>query len=221
MNTIAIIGLGGIGSRIALELGSQGYNLDLYDFDTYETRNRERQPLAHRYAEGTPKADAHQSYLTEFFPGKFVSYPEGIKPGDRICADLIICAVDTSTGRNAIRQITIDSHTPFLTVANETDDGETCLMLPEWIGTPLDPWITWPTLADPDPPVKHVSCTDTAHIELNPQTPNTNQLMAATASWLANKSLTLNFELQDHDIARIIVTRWTIKTVQIHQLNDS
>lgn len=216
--TIAIIGVGGIGSRIALEMAQHGHNLVLIDFDTYEQHNRTRQPLAHLYEPGTNKATAHVDHLSQIYDQSFIAKTKKLTPESRIIADFIIIAVDTSEGRNTARTLCLEHGLPFLTVANETDDGEACLMIPEWQDTPKDPWVTWPDLYNPDPPDRGPSCTTDATIEKAPQTPNTNQLMASLAVWITQKFLDTDCNPTEFQIIRAIATEWNVKTIKANEL---
>ena len=179
MANLCIVGLGGIGSRIASALGLT-HNLVLIDPDTYEPQNSHRQPLALMYPNAL-KAEAISNFISSF-----TSLADSPTPTTQILPtpltqltplpllDLIICATDTNTGRLAARHHAHDQSIPLIIAANEQYDGEAYIYLPQWQNTPLDPWTIWPALNEPDAPNTAIHCTDPRIATQAPQTPPTN-----------------------------------------------
>ena len=191
---ITIIGLGGVGSVLAMRLGYH-YDTHLIDFDRFENANAFRQPLSILYPDEN-KARAHASYLKDLNchkikePTTTVSEDKIDKDSKLPITDIIICCVDNNAARNAIRSIALATKTPLIIAANESLDGEASMLMPEWAGTELDPWVTWPQLWDEsEPEERPLHCTDPRIVLDAPQTPIANFMAAALALWLAESFL--------------------------------
>ena len=79
INSIAIVGLGTLGSQIAKQLASLNYNLTLIDFDTIEQRNIPIQTLYTKEDLGKSKVLIAQKKLKQINPKlKIKSYNESI-----------------------------------------------------------------------------------------------------------------------------------------------
>lgn len=214
---INLVGLGGVGSVIARQMGLH-HNLHLVDFDVYESNNSHRQPLARIYPDAK-KVAAHKNWLynhntTLEKPPTITISDEAITSEGRLpLSDLIICAVDNNKARNACRKIAINSATPLIIAANEQMDGEASMLLPAWIKTDLDPWMTWPQLYDErtkdDIPIP---CTDPRIEETAPQTPVSNFMAASGAIWLAESFLARKSQVGLLDAIRFAFTQNTVKT---------
>lgn len=184
MDTV-IVGLGGVGSVIALRLGT-ARKLILIDHDKYEDRNAHRQPLARLY-KSVNKAEAHANELARISEHDHDKQKEALD-GDSILppCSLVIAAVDNKIGRNWARRHAMKRGVPLIIAANEQFDGEASLLMPEWQDTPLDPWVTWPELwEDTEKTANHIHCTDPRIAVEEPQTPLSNFMAASGAIWLA------------------------------------
>lgn len=217
---VTIIGLGGVGSVIALRMGLH-HRLNLIDFDTYETRNSFRQPLAY-LMEGENKAKAHKLHLEQLCDGdvaiEAIQKKITMEEQTPLC-DLIIAAVDNNAARNCARHWAIKTKTPLIIAANETEDAEASILFPEWEKTPLDPWITWPELWDESTPeTKPLSCTDPKIAEVAEQTPNANFMAAAGAIWLAEAFAARKFQYDEFTPIRFAMTRTMIRTKRPNDL---
>ena len=222
---ITIIGLGGVGSQVARQL-ALSHSLHLIDFDKYETRNAFRQPIAKLHI-NEYKSAAHAEYLQDGIFKDSEKEPhtysiEGIQSDSKIPpTDMVICAVDNNSARNATREICIKTETPLIIAANEQFDGEASILLPNWVKTKLDPWETWPQLYDESPTEddnKPIHCTDPRIATLEPQTPLANFMAAAGAVWLAEKFVAVNGKIEFFDPIRMSFTINTLRSKRPYDL---
>ncbi|HLC62990.1 MAG TPA: ThiF family adenylyltransferase [Candidatus Nanoarchaeia archaeon] len=103
INSIAIVGLGTLGSQIAKQLASLNYNLTLIDFDTIEQRNIPIQTLYTKEDLGKSKVLIAQKKLKQINPKlKIKSYNERLTEKNislLATADLVIECTDNLTTR--------------------------------------------------------------------------------------------------------------------------
>lgn len=222
---ITIIGCGGVGSIIARQL-ALGHTLHMIDFDKYEPKNAFRQPLAKIFM-GEHKSAAHAEHLQEgiYHEERRDAHTFSIEPlmkDSKIpISEIIICAVDNNAGRNAAREISLKTGTPLIIAANEQYDGEASLFMPQWKGTKLDPWVTWPQLYDEtaeDEANKPISCTDPRIATTEPQTPIANFMAAALAIWIAEKFAAIKGEIEFYDPIRASFTANMLRSKRPYDL---
>lgn len=116
---VAIIGLGGIGSPLALYLGGSGVNLRLIDGDTVSMSNLHRQVIYGEDDVGLPKAlvaereirRRNKDIIVEGIPERLTEDNVGrLLEG----VDLIMDATDNFATRYLINQYSVSSRTPFI-----------------------------------------------------------------------------------------------------------
>lgn len=129
---VAVIGAGGLGSFVAMELAYLGIGrLVLIDEDRLESSNRNRLVGAwHSHADGTPKVEILASLIHSIDPSIEVeaveSRLETAKAITRIqSADFVIGCLDSDGARLRLNAICMEANTPLLDAATDTpQDGD-------------------------------------------------------------------------------------------------
>jgi len=129
--SIAIIGCGGLGSTLALTLGSSGIGrVELVDFDEVSEHNIHRQ-LAFRLSDiGRKKANVVKELIVSRYSGVEVEthecgFDEFAKRG--ISVDLLIDATDNLPTRAQIEAYSKKTGSPWLYASVEEWHGQVCL----------------------------------------------------------------------------------------------
>lgn len=127
---IAVVGAGGTGSQMALNLAYLGFgHVLLLDDDVVETTNLNRLITADLADIGIAKTAVARRRMRSIDPRIDVTALPGITvTGDHPelrDVDLIVGCVDNDGPRQRINQIAIDSRTPYLDIATGVDDSTT------------------------------------------------------------------------------------------------
>lgn len=133
---VLLVGAGGLGSTIALQLVQQGIGgLDIVDHDRVDQTNRSRQFYTGRDI-GAQKATALPKRLRPFATGPTIirGYPttfqEATLDTDH---DLIICGVDNNPTNACVAAYALRTNTPVVFV-NVSKDGEACRVFIQYPG---------------------------------------------------------------------------------------
>lgn len=128
---IAIIGCGGLGSTLAITLGSSGVGIiDLVDFDTVSLHNIHRQIAFKLEDIGKYKAEAVYKLLKSRYEGAeivphIMAFDEFAKKN--IDIDLLIDATDNLPSRTALEEYAKAHNIPWLYASVEGWHGQVCL----------------------------------------------------------------------------------------------
>jgi len=127
---IAIIGCGGLGSTLAITLGSSGIGtIHLVDFDTLSVHNLHRQ-IAYTYTdEGKPKCEQLSKLLKSRYDGvTVIAHNESFESFSQkeIELDLVIDATDNLPSRAQIDHYAKTSSLPWLHGSVEGFNGYVC-----------------------------------------------------------------------------------------------
>ena len=134
MKTALIIGAGGTGSLLVGAI-TQSFDVIIADGDTYEDKNKTRQPLT---ATGKNKANV---VADVFGKNKSVEpIPHYLMGGEGIETDIVLSCVDSNEGRNAARQIAMKNECPAIFMQNEAWNPMAFLYLPQYDNTFLCPF---------------------------------------------------------------------------------
>jgi molybdopterin-synthase adenylyltransferase len=125
-----ILGAGGLGSPVALYLGSAGVgNITVVDHDTVDATNLQRQ-IAHKLSSvGKPKAESVQRAIAAINPDVVVT-PTIEKVGDAsLCAlveraDVVLDCTDNFATRHAINRACVKHRKPLVSGAAIGFDGQ-------------------------------------------------------------------------------------------------
>ncbi len=127
---VLIIGLGGLGSPIALYLAAAGIGtLHLVDFDEVDLSNLQRQ-IAHTVSDiGTKKVDSAAQAVTEINPDIHVIAQAELLKNEALfdaisTADVVIDATDNFSVRFAINAACVKSKTPLVSGAAIRMEGQ-------------------------------------------------------------------------------------------------
>jgi len=127
---VAIIGCGGLGSSLAIALGSSGIGeLHLVDFDEVSLHNIHRQIAFKTGDEGKPKSEVVASLIESRCPYvKGIPYNEDLDAFSKraIQVDLIIDATDNLPSRAKIDEFAKASNTPWIYGSVEAYNGQVC-----------------------------------------------------------------------------------------------
>lgn len=124
---VAVVGGGGTGSHVAVQLAHLGFiDILILDDDVVEDTNLNRQVTA-AYADlGAPKSLVAKRRVQSINPFAKVKALPGITPDgehhELYEVDLIIGCVDHDGPRHRLNQIAIDTRTPYLDIATGVDD---------------------------------------------------------------------------------------------------
>ncbi|MCZ0938510.1 MAG: ThiF family adenylyltransferase [Caldilineaceae bacterium] len=123
---VAVVGLGGTGSHVALALAYLGVGeLLLLDSDCVETTNLNRVVTAGVADVGAPKTLVARRRLREIDPGLRCTALAAITPDkphpELEDVDLIVGCVDHDGPRDRLNQIGVDTATPYLDIATGID----------------------------------------------------------------------------------------------------
>ncbi|MFW9852232.1 MAG: ThiF family adenylyltransferase [Candidatus Thorarchaeota archaeon] len=118
-STVAIIGLGAIGTYVATILASSGIGkLTIIEFDTVEISNLNRQLLYNDEDVGKPKAEVAAKKLKEINPKIQIDFfnkkMEDVSVSVYEEADLIIACLDTFIGRRWINSMAVRVKKPLI-----------------------------------------------------------------------------------------------------------
>ena len=125
-----IVGAGGLGSPVALYLGSAGVgHITVVDHDTVDVTNLQRQ-IAHTLADvGQPKAQSIQQAIASINPDVQVTVitqrADDALLDERVClADVVIDCTDNFTTRHAINRACVKHGKPLVSGAAIRFDGQ-------------------------------------------------------------------------------------------------
>jgi len=128
--SVAIIGTGGLGSSLAIALGSSGIGeFHLVDFDHVEVHNIHRQIAFTTQDEGKSKAKATAKLLENRCPyTKITAYEEDFETFSKrgIKVDIMIDATDNLPVRAAIDKYAQKTNTPWIYGSVEAFNGQVC-----------------------------------------------------------------------------------------------
>ena len=128
--SIAIIGAGGLGSSLAIALGSLGIGtIHLVDFDHVELHNIHRQIAFTTKDEGKSKATATALLVESRSPySKIIAYEEDFNAFSKrtIPVDIMIDATDNLPVRAAIDTHAKERNTPWIYGSVEAFNGQVC-----------------------------------------------------------------------------------------------
>jgi len=128
--SVAIIGAGGLGSSLAIALGSSGIGeFHLVDFDHVEVHNIHRQIAFTTQDEGKSKAKATAKLLENRCPyTKITAYEEDFETFSKrgIKVDIMIDATDNLPVRAAIDKYAQKTNTPWIYGSVEAFNGQVC-----------------------------------------------------------------------------------------------
>ena len=132
---VLIIGLGGLGSPVAMYLAAAGIGqLTLVDDDAVDLSNLQRQ-IVHTHADiGHAKVESAAQTLRAMNPEINVSTIQHRLSGDELNqavqqADLVVDASDNFATRFAINQACVDTHTPLVSGAAMRLEGQVSVFL--------------------------------------------------------------------------------------------
>lgn len=129
--SVAIIGCGGLGSTLAITLGSSGVGrIYLVDFDTVSVHNIHRQIAFRLGDEGGHKASLVEKLVKSRYDGvevesRVMTFEEFSKEGAQI--DLLIDATDNLPTRAALEGYAKSQNIPWLYASVEEWRGQVCL----------------------------------------------------------------------------------------------
>ncbi len=128
--SIAIIGAGGLGSSLAIALGSSGIGtIHLVDFDHIEVHNIHRQIAFTTADEGKSKAKTASRLVENRCPyTKIIAYEEDFETFSTrdIQVDIMIDATDNLPVRAAIDKYATKTNTPWIYGSVEAFNGQVC-----------------------------------------------------------------------------------------------
>ncbi len=136
-STACIVGLGGLGSPVAMELASMGVGkLRIIDSDVVEISNLQRQHLYSVDQVGLPKVEAAMNRIMGMNPFIEVEpIPVGVNPsnaGELIKgSDVVIGALDHMAPRYALNRACLDQGVPMIHGAAVAYNGNVSTIIPE------------------------------------------------------------------------------------------
>jgi molybdopterin/thiamine biosynthesis adenylyltransferase len=213
INRIAIIGCGGVTSHIMTSL-IHNHHLLLFDGDKFEPHNTVRQIAAHA-GTGKNKAETLAAMFQPFTKNTIEAYPSYIGDmSDIPGVDLLLVAVDNPAARLSCKAIAMRHGIPLIWGANELEDPQAMLFLPDHAGTNWDPYIRYDIKPDGTGPTE--SCTTTEAIAAAPQLPIANLQAGAFMCMMLNALMRTENELNLP--AEIIGNRTSILTNRFRNL---
>jgi adenylyltransferase/sulfurtransferase len=117
---VTLVGAGGIGSPIAIQLASMGIgNLRIVDYDVVEISNLQRQPLYSVDQIGLPKVEAATHRISGLNPFiKVTPIPMAVTPTNATNlikgSDVVIGALDAMSPRYSLNRACIEHKIPFI-----------------------------------------------------------------------------------------------------------
>ncbi len=138
---VLIIGLGGLGSPVAMYLAAAGVGeLVLVDFDRVDLSNLQRQIIHTSGSIGLPKVESARQTLTDINPECQIhcinQQLEGSALAEQVTkADLVIDASDNFATRFALNEASVATQTPLISGAAIRMEGQVSL----FTGIPGDP----------------------------------------------------------------------------------
>lgn len=129
-STVLIMGVGGLGSPVALYLAAAGVgHLILCDFDTVELSNLQRQIIHGTPDIGKLKTESAQDALETINPSiKVTTVTEQLTANTILPwvnqADLVLEGTDNFESRFITNQACVDTHTPFISAAVSRFEGQ-------------------------------------------------------------------------------------------------
>ncbi len=139
--SIAIIGLGGLGSPVAMYLAAAGVGkLHLVDFDQVELTNLQRQIIHSSDGIGTLKVESAKKRLQQINPECAIETIDSHLDADGMSAlvqqvDVVVDGTDNFTTRFMINDACVASHTPLVSGAAIRLEGQVSV----FSGQPGDP----------------------------------------------------------------------------------
>ncbi len=138
---VLIIGLGGLGSPVAMYLAAAGVGeLVLVDFDLVDLSNLQRQIIHTSDSIGLPKVESARKTLANINPECTIHCINQQLEGDALFeqaenADLIVDACDNFATRFALNEVSVATQTPLVSGAAIRMEGQVSL----FTGMPGDP----------------------------------------------------------------------------------
>jgi molybdopterin/thiamine biosynthesis adenylyltransferase len=127
---VLVIGVGGLGSPVALYLAAAGVgHLVLSDFDSVDLSNLQRQ-IAHRYSDiGRPKVESARDQILALNPDIQVSVLNQRLEGETLLAqvalaDVVVDCCDNFSSRFAINSACVQQRTPLVSGAAIRLEGQ-------------------------------------------------------------------------------------------------
>jgi molybdopterin/thiamine biosynthesis adenylyltransferase len=198
---VIIVGAGGSGSYLLpLLLKQMDRKIVLYDGDSYEERNLDRQLFDKRFV-GVNKARA----LASTYGDRVIAKEEWFTPATSVRNNsLIFCCADNHVARKNILE-RCDRTLSFCAIAaNEYQSGQALFYRPEWKGSRLDPRVRFPDILT-DTSGDPTSCTGEA-AEASPQLALYNSMSANIALWLVRTHLDQSFPKPDGEHMPVEIT---------------
>lgn len=128
---IAIIGCGGLGSTLAITLGSSGIGeIHLVDFDTVSIHNIHRQIAFKMSDEGRLKCECVKELVASRYDGvRLITYAESFEEFAKkgLSFDLLIDATDNLPTRAQLEEYAKSKSMPWLYASVEEWHGQVCL----------------------------------------------------------------------------------------------
>jgi adenylyltransferase/sulfurtransferase len=119
-STVTLVGAGGLGSPIAMQLASMGVgNLRIVDYDVVEISNLQRQHLYGVDQIGLPKVEAATSRVSKLNPFiKVIPIPLAVTPTNAADliegSDVVIGALDAMSPRYSLNRACLEYKIPFI-----------------------------------------------------------------------------------------------------------
>ena len=160
---IIVIGAGGVGSWLVPQLTRLKHRPIIWDGDTLEDKNLDRQ-LFDSDQIGMNKAEAMaQIYEVEAVPRWFHADADGL---DVSKGDWLFCCADNHRARRECLAVCDDSGATSIIMGNGYTDADAYLYKQEWEGTPADPRVRYPSILtdQADDPITAQGCTGHAQI---------------------------------------------------------
>jgi len=134
---VLIIGLGGLGSPVAMYLAAAGVgHLVLCDDDVVDLSNLQRQIVHDTDSLGRPKVESAHQHLLQLNPDIAITTIDHRLAADELqqqasLADVIIDASDNFTTRYLLNEISVETRTPLVSGAAIQLDGQVTVFRPD------------------------------------------------------------------------------------------
>jgi len=132
---VLIIGMGGLGSPVAMYLAAAGVgHLVISDFDTVDLSNLQRQ-IVHGQADiGRPKVESAREQMLALNPGIQVTALNQKLEGETLrqqvdLADVVVDASDNFTSRYLLNEVCVAARTPLVSGAAIRMDGQVSVFM--------------------------------------------------------------------------------------------
>jgi molybdopterin/thiamine biosynthesis adenylyltransferase len=120
----AVVGAGGLGNFVSLELALSGLDLAIFDFDVVEEKNLHRTPLFSASDIGSPKAEAAARKLREANPEISVAFRNSQPARDDLAAaDIVIDCTDNFESKVSLNRLCRELGKPLVAAGISGFDG--------------------------------------------------------------------------------------------------